>query len=134
MARTPVKPGRPEPRIAVVRGAGEVTRDAIETFDWAIAQAGDIDGAVVDLSLATHIDYKAVVLLVARRRVLKAKGHELAVAAGLSDVRHILRASGGSELQVFATAAEALDYVRGEGTLATTTTTAGRSAGARRAR
>lgn len=135
MARTPGKPGKDGGsglRIAVVRAEGEVSRAAIEACDWALSQDPDIQGAVVDLSLATHVDYKAAVVLVARRRVLKARGFELAVAAGLTDVRHILRASAGTELQVFPTAEEAMAYVRGEGPFVTAG--APRTPGARRSR
>lgn len=102
-------------RIATVRLDGIVERAGIEACDYALMTAGDsISGAVIDLSLATHIDYRAAVILVARRRVLKAKGGELAVAAARSDVRNILRAVAGMEIPIFASTDEATKYVRGE--------------------
>jgi len=102
-------------RIATVRLDGIVERAGIEACDYALMTAGDsITGAVIDLSLATHIDYRAAVILVARRRVLKARGGELAVAAARSDVRHILRAVAGMEIPIFPSVAEATNYVRGE--------------------
>lgn len=111
--------GTPD-RLAVVRAEGVVDRAGLEACDYLITQAGpDIRGAVVDLSQATHVDYRATVILVARRRVLKAKGGELAVAAGRREVRDILRASTGAELQVFPTVEEALAYVRGDGDVVT---------------
>ena len=106
-------------RLAVVKAEGVVDRAGIEACDYLITRAGpDTKGAVVDLTQATHVDYRATVILVARRRVLKAKGGELAVAAGSRSVRDIIRASAGSELQVFPTVDEALSYVRGDGEVA----------------
>lgn len=102
-------------RVAIVRVDGIVERDAIEACDYMLWRAGDdITGAIVDLSLASHIDYRAAVVLVARRRVLKARGGELAVVAARSDVRLIIRAAAASEIPVFPTKEEALAYVQGE--------------------
>jgi anti-anti-sigma regulatory factor len=102
-------------RIAIVRIDGVVERDAIEAADYMMWRAGDeVTGAILDLSLASHIDYRAPVVLVARRRVLKARGGELAVVAARSDVRLIIRATAGSEIPVFPTKEEALAYVQGE--------------------
>ena len=107
-------------RLAIVRAEGNVDRSGIEACDYLITRAGpDLQGAVVDLSNASHVDYRATVILVARRRVLKARGGELAIAAGKRDVRDIIRASGGSELQIFPTVDEALAFVRGEGDVVT---------------
>lgn len=116
-------------RIALVRAEGVVERAGIEACDYLLSRAGDdVKGAVVDLSLATHLDYKAVVILVARRRVLRARGADLAVAAGLRDVRHILRAAAGAELPVFPTVEEAQAYVRGDAAMAVAAAPGRRSA------
>jgi anti-anti-sigma factor len=105
-------------RLAIVKAEGNVDRAGIEACDYLITRAGqDTKGAVVDLTQATHVDYRATVILVARRRVLKARGGELAIAAGSRSVRDIIRASAGSELQVFPTVDEALAYVRGDSEL-----------------
>jgi len=101
--------------VALVRADGEVDRAGIEACDYLLSKAGEeTTGAVVDFSRATHVDYRATPLLVARRRVFKARGGELAVAAGRADVRNILRASAGAEIPVFSTLEEAVAYVRGE--------------------
>jgi anti-anti-sigma regulatory factor len=102
-------------RIAIVRLDGHVERAGIEACDYMLSSAGDsIGGAILDLSLAHHIDYRATVILVARRRVLRSRGRELAVVAARSDVRLIIRASAGSEIPVFPTREEAMAYVQGE--------------------
>ena len=106
--------------VATVRAVGVVDRPGIEACDYLLSKAGEqASGAVVDLSQATHFDYRATTILVARRRVFKARGGELAVAAGRADVRNILRASAGSEIPVFATVDEAVAFVRGEGDVVT---------------
>lgn len=107
-------------KLAIVRAEGNVDRSGIEACDYLITRAGpDIQGAVVDLSQASHVDYRATVILVARRRVLKARGGELAIAAGKRDVRDIIRTSSGNELQIFPTVDEAISFVRGEGDVVT---------------
>lgn len=134
MNRKPEPPRRNDPRtgtrvaldrLAVVRAEGDVDRAGIEACDYLITRAGpDLQGAVVDLTNATHVDYRAAVILVARRRVLKARGGELAIAAHKRDVRDILRASSGGELQLFPTVDEALAFVRGDAEVATVGTKA----------
>lgn len=104
--------------VATVEAKGEVDREAIAACDFLLAQAVDhAKNAVLDLSDATYVDYKAAPLLVARRRVLKARGGELAVVAGKAEVRNILRAAAGAEIPVFVTLEEAMSYVKGEGDL-----------------
>lgn len=103
----------PDGEVAVVRAAGDVDRACLESCDWLLGQAGDVRHAVVDLSDATAIDYRAAPLLVPRRRVLRARGGELAVAAGSRQVRDVIRASTGAELQVFSTVAEAVTWLKG---------------------
>lgn len=100
--------------VAVVRAEGEVDRAGLEACDYVLSGVSGRT-AVVDLSQATYVDFKAVGILVARRRVLKAKGGELAIAAGAEKVRHMLRVSAGNDVQVFPTVDEATAYVRGEG-------------------
>jgi len=103
-----------ESPVAVVRIEGVVGRDSIEACDYFLSRSTEgTAGAVIDLSLATGFEREAAAILVARRRVLKAQGRELVVAAGLSDVRSAIRAHSGSEVQVFVTPEEALAYVRG---------------------
>ncbi len=111
-AKRDVSAARVTGDVAVVRLCGSVDRAGLEAGDWLITQA-QARGAVVDLMEAEHIDYEAAPILVARRRVLKARGGELAVAAGRQVVRHILRAAVGIELQIFPTVPEALAFVRG---------------------
>jgi anti-anti-sigma regulatory factor len=102
-------------RVAVLRADGAVERDALEACDYMLREAGDaIGGAILDLTHAHHIDYRAIPILVSRRRVLRAKGKELAVVAARSDVRLIVRASAGSEVPVFQTRDEAMAWVQGE--------------------
>jgi anti-anti-sigma regulatory factor len=104
--------------VATVSVVGDVDRAGLESCDYLLSKAGEsISGAVIDLSGATHVDYRATAILVARRRVFKARGGELAVAAGRTDIRNIVRASAGAEIPVFATVGEALAYVRGEADL-----------------
>jgi anti-anti-sigma regulatory factor len=103
--------------VAVVRVEGNVDRAAIEACDYYISSSTEgTAGAVLDLSLATSFDREAAVVLVARRRVLKSKGRDLVVAAGLSDVRHAIRAHTAAEIQVFVTPEEALQFLRGGAT------------------
>lgn len=127
MNRKPTEMRRGDPRgvthvglekLAVVRAEGNVDRAGIEALDYLIMRAGDVRGAVVDLSHATHVDYRATSILVARRRQLKARGGELAVAAGRREVRDVLRASGGGDVTVFVTVDEALAFVRGDAEVA----------------
>lgn len=102
-------------RIAVVKAEGKVDRAGLEACDYLITRAGpDTKLAVVDLSNAETVDYRAVTILVARRRVLKAKGGELAVAASRREVRDVIRATAGGELQLFPTVAEAVSYLHGD--------------------
>lgn len=104
--------------IATVDAKGDVGRDGIEACDFALSLMGDhVMNAIVDLTEATHVDYRAAPILVARRRVLKARGGELVIAAGRAEVRNILRATAGSEIPVFVTMEEAKAYVRGEAEL-----------------
>jgi anti-anti-sigma factor len=111
------KTGVPEP-VATVEAKGEVDRAGIEACDYLLSQAADqVMNAVLDLSDATYFDYRAAPILVARRRFLKARGGELAIAAGRAEVRNILRAVAGSEIPVFVTMEEAMAYVRGEADL-----------------
>lgn len=103
-----------EERVAVVRAAGDVDRACLESCDWILSQEGaELRHAVLDLSDATAIDYRAVPLLVSRRRVLRTRGGELAIAAGSRQVRDVIRASTGGELQVFPTVGEAVGWVTG---------------------
>lgn len=127
MTRKPGAALQAEPdRVAIVHAEGVVDRSGIEACDYLIARATDATGAVVDLTQATHVDYRAASVLVARRRQLKAKGGELAIAAGRREVRDILRASAGAELQVFVSLEEATAFVRGEADVVTAS--AGRKA------
>src|SRR4051812_18164809 len=96
-----------ETSVAIVIAKGDVGREGIEACDYALSLVEDVPGAVVDLSEAYHIDYRVTPMLVARRRLMKAHGRELAVAAGLASVRNILRASAGSDIPVFTTVDEA---------------------------
>ena len=99
----------------VVRAVGDVDRACLESCEWLLSQAGaELRHAVVDLSEATSIDHRAAPLLVPRRRVLRARGGELAVAAGSRQVRDVIRATTGAELQVFPTVGEAVAWVKGE--------------------
>jgi anti-anti-sigma regulatory factor len=108
------------PGVAIVCAEGEIDRAGIEACDFMLSKASEeTTGAVIDLSRATHVDYRATTLLVARRRVFKARGGELAVAAGRAEVRNILRASAGAEIPVFSTLDEAIAYVRGEADVVT---------------
>lgn len=100
--------------VAVVRATGDVDRQCLESCDWMLSQVEDLRHAVIDLSEATAIDYRAAPLLVPRRRVLRARGGELAVAAGSRQVRDVIRASTGAELQVFPTVADAVAWVKGD--------------------
>ena len=107
-------PKKDDKKVAVVRGEGVVDRAGLEACDFVLASsAGKL--AVVDLTQATYVDYRAVGLLQARRRMLKARGGELAIAAGSRDVRDEIRVGAGHELQIFTTLDEAVAYVRGEG-------------------
>lgn len=109
--------------VAVVRAVGDVDRACLESCDWLLTQSGaDLRYAVVDLSDATGIDYRAAPLLVPRRRVLRSRGGELAVAASSRQVRDVIRASTGAELQVFPTVADAVAWVKGGGDGAATAT------------
>jgi len=110
------KPGAKAPHIAVVKAEGHVDVAGIEACDWLVASAGEkATGAVVDLTGATHVEYRSAPVLVHRRRVLRARGAELAIAAGKREVRDALRAGGGIDLPVFVTMDEAMAWVRGEG-------------------
>jgi anti-anti-sigma regulatory factor len=105
---------RNDKKVAVVRGEGVVDRAGLEACDYVLScSPGKL--AVVDLTQATYVDYRAVGLLQARRRVLKARGGELAIAAGSREVRDEIRLGAAHELQVFTTLDEAVAYVRGEG-------------------
>lgn len=122
-------PVDPPATVAVVRVEGEVDVAALEACDWLLQQAGEQGRrAVLDLSQASRVALSGVRLLLARRRLLKASGGELSVAAGRREVRDVLRAGAGGELPVFVTLDEALAWVRGESETVTA------SAGARRAR
>ena len=74
---------------------------------------------VPHLTGADRVDPRAVVVLVARRRVLYASHGDLAVAASRPEMRQVLKAAAGGELPVFASVGEALQWVRG-GAAATT--------------
>lgn len=120
------KAGKSE--VAVVRAVGDVDRACVESCDWLLAQAGaDLKHAVIDLSDATGIDYRAAPLLVPRRRVLRARGGELAIAASSRQVRDVIRASTGAELQVFPTVADAVAWVKGAAAVAAAPARAGRT-------
>jgi hypothetical protein len=94
---------------------GFVGRDGLEAADYTILSAGDdVRGFVVDLTEAKHLDYRSVEILVRRRRQLRPRSRELAVAASLSDVRHIIRAMAASEVPVFPTLDEAIGWASGE--------------------
>jgi anti-anti-sigma regulatory factor len=102
-------------RVAIVALKGIVQRDALEACDYTIMSAGDdVRGFVVDLTEAQHLDYRSVDILVKRRKQLRPRSRELAVAASQSDVRHIIRAMAGSEVPVFATLDEAVGWASGE--------------------
>lgn len=106
---------RPLGRVAIVGLKGLVGRDGLEACDYQIMTAGeDIRGFVIDLTEAQHLDYRAVEILVKRRRQLRPRSRELAVAASLSDVRHIIRAMAGSDVPVFATLDEAIGWASGD--------------------
>lgn len=109
-------PRKDDKKVAVVRGEGVVDRAGLDACDYVLScSPGKL--AVVDLTQATHVDYRAVGLLLVRRRMLRAKGGELAIAAGSRQVRDEVRVGAGHELQVFTTLDEAVAYVRGEGPL-----------------
>ena len=102
-------------QVDVAKIEGDVDRSSIEACEWMLSKRGpDLRHVVLDLSEATSMDLRGGPLLVSRRRVLKARGGELAVAAGLREVRDVIRASTGAELQVFPTVAEAMAWVKGE--------------------
>ncbi|MFM2152171.1 MAG: hypothetical protein RL199_606 [Pseudomonadota bacterium] len=103
--------------VAVVRAEGHVDVSGIEACDWLVSSAGPkVKGAVVDLTGATYVEQAAARILTARRKMLKAKGGDLAVAAGRREVRDALRFAAGNDLPVFVTMDEAMGWVTGEGT------------------
>ena len=111
-------PGRANARLAVVRAEGHVDRSGIEACDYMLSMAGiEMRGAIVDLTAATHLDYKAVEILSARRTKLKARGLELVVAAGKEEVRHSIRMGAGAEIPVLLTMDEAMAFVRGDASM-----------------
>jgi anti-anti-sigma factor len=102
--------------VAVVRAEGHVDVSGIEACDWLVASAGPrTKSAVVDLSGATYVEQAAARILAARRKILKARGGDLAVAAGRREVRDALRLAAGMDLPVFVTMDEAMGWVSGEG-------------------
>jgi anti-anti-sigma regulatory factor len=110
--------GRSNATLAVVRAEGHVDRSGIEACDYLLSVAGaEMRGAVVDLTAATHLDFRAVEILAARRTKLKARGLELAVAAGKEEVRHAIRVGAGAEIPVLVTMDEAMSFVRGDASM-----------------
>lgn len=102
--------------VAVVHAEGHVDVSGIEACDWLVASAGPrTKTAVIDLTRATHVEQAAARILAARRKLLKAKGGDLAIAAGRREVRDALRLAAGMELPVFVTMDEAMGWVSGEG-------------------
>jgi len=93
---------------ATVAVRGELDRDALWAIDYTIGRASIEAGRIVlDLREVTHLDYAGVHELVARRRELRARGGELAVAVRNPYVTNILKASGGAELLLCRTPDEA---------------------------
>ncbi len=109
---------------AVIAMRGELDRSAAFAIEYAIRQASRRAGRVVlDLTEVTHLDYGSVPSLVELRQSLRGRGGELTVVARTPYLRDILRASGGAEIPIARTVAEA----RGATVQATATTRARRA-------
>ncbi len=119
---TPLVSGSAVPKpsdIAVVRLEGALGRPGIEAADYLLREAArEKNKALLDLTFADEIDHRAVALLVARARVMRAQRQQLAVVAP-PPVRQVLKAAGG-ELKVFSTLAEATAFLLEELAVATT--------------
>jgi anti-anti-sigma factor len=97
-----------EDAVAVVSVRGDLDREALWAIDFTVGRAAVEAGRIVlDLLDVTHLDYKGVGELVARRRELVQRGGDLAIAAKNQYVINILKAAGGSELSLFRTVEEA---------------------------
>lgn len=100
-------------RAVIVRLTGDIDRQAAESCEWLLHNAGeDVRLVVVDLVEARSIDRNCIPLFVARSRKLKARGGSMAFAASAIPVRQVIRASTG-ELPVLNTVNEAIDFVEG---------------------
>ena len=100
--------------VAVVRAVGVVNRPGLEACDYVLGNSGSRN-AVLDLTEATYVDFRAVGLLQARSRVFKASGGEFVIAAGSREVRDLIRVGAGNDIRVLLTVQEAIAYLEGEG-------------------
>jgi anti-anti-sigma factor len=84
---------------ATVSVRGELDRDALWAIDYTVGRASIDSGRIVlDLREVTHVDYRGVAALVDRRKELRGRGGDLAIAVRNPYVANILKAAGGSEL------------------------------------
>jgi len=98
--------------VATVAVRGDLDREALWAIDYTVGRAAAEAGRIVlDLREVTHLDYSGVPELVARRRDLLERGGDLLIAVGNPYVSNILKATGGSELVLFRTVAEATSAV-----------------------
>jgi anti-anti-sigma factor len=113
LALKPAPGPRPEgmrwkDNVATVAVRGELDRDALWAIDYTIGRAAAEAGRIVlDLREVTHLDYSGVPEIVARRKELRARGGDLLIAVRNPYVTNILKAAGGTDLQLFRSAEEA---------------------------
>jgi anti-anti-sigma factor len=97
-----------EENVATVSVRGDLDREALWAIDYTIGRAATEAGRIVlDLREVTHLDYGGIPEIVARRKELQARGGDLLIAVRNPYVSNILKAAGGTELQMFRTVEEA---------------------------